>query len=357
MTYSADMGFAVERLDYALPADLIAQVPSPARGSARMLVVHRAGGRLEDDTVGWIGRYLRAGDVLVLNDTRVIAARFMLERVSGGRIEGLFLRQASPTDWVVMLKGARRIRAGERLRMFARPDFGPVEVVRCTGRGVWILRWPEAVDAVLTLRDTGRMPLPPYIRRGKQADARDAMDRARYQTVYAARDGAVAAPTAGLHFDEPLLERLAAGGVAIETVTLHVGYGTFAPIEVEDLAEHAMHAEYFEISDAVCRKLTSCRAAGGRVVAVGTTSARVLETAFVRNAWRGGQRGWTDLFCYPPYAFGGVDALVTNFHLPRSTLLALVMAFAGTELTGRAYAHAVGNRYRFYSYGDAMLIL
>jgi S-adenosylmethionine:tRNA ribosyltransferase-isomerase len=207
------------------------------------------------------------------------------------------------------------------------------------------------------LRQFGRMPLPPYIRRARGGDTHDAADRERYQTVYAARDGAVAAPTAGLHFTPQLLEAIRARGVTQERVTLHVGYGTFAPIEVEDLAAHPMHAEYFEITRETAARLRATREQGGRVLAAGTTSARVLETTWRLNGWRDGAAGWTDLFCYPPYTFGGVDLLLTNFHLPRSTLLALVMAFAGVDLIRRAYAHAIAQRYRFYSYGDAMLIL
>lgn len=355
------MSFPVDRLDFDLPRELIAQVPAEQRGGSRLMVVHRDGSTIEDRRFSAFTEFLRSGDTLVVNDTRVLPARFAMQRDSGGKVEGLFLRQASAMHWEVMLKGASRVRVGERLEIKGEsggrgsPDW--VYAEQSLGRGRWVLCWPAPTDAGRKLREIGRMPLPPYIKRHRERDARDDLDRSRYQTAYASRDGAIAAPTAGLHFDDQTFAAIKGKRCDLQRVTLHVGYGTFAPVTVDDLAEHSMHAEYFEISDRVCRSLSRVRSYEGRVLAVGTTSARVLETAFRRNEWSGGLSGWTDLFCYPPFEFCGVDALLTNFHLPRSTLIALVMAFAGEDLIRKAYEHAIERRYRFYSYGDAMLIL
>jgi S-adenosylmethionine:tRNA ribosyltransferase-isomerase len=357
--------FSVRELDYELPEELIAQIPGAERSASRMLVVRRdgRGGQdkptrsLDDRNIADLPEYLRAGDALVLNDTRVLAAKFQLERSTGGRVDGIFLETDESGRWDVLLRGAQRLREGEELRFVG--DGAPWAVIaeRRGARGRWLLRIANAPAPADVLRLVGRMPLPPYIKRGRVHDERDSTDEARYQTVYAAWDGAVAAPTAGLHFTPALLQEIETGGVAIVRVTLHVGYGTFAPLEVADLADHTMHTEYCEMGAEAAGRLTAVRRAGGRVVAVGTTSARVLESAWRENQWTRGYAGRTDLFCYPPCEFGGVDALLTNFHLPRSTLLALVMAFVGVEVTREAYAHAIAQRYRFYSYGDAMLIV
>jgi len=349
--------FAARELEYALPEELIAQHPATERSASRLLVVKRADGSLADESIEDLPRHLRAGDALVLNDTRVLPAKFELERSTGGHIEGLFLQTDADGRWQVLLRGAQRLREGERLGFAGAPTRWEVVAERRGERGGWTLRVSGDESAAEILGVVGRMPLPPYIKRNRSHDAEDVADMARYQTVYAERDGAVAAPTAGLHFTPELLQRVEAAGVRIVRVTLHVGYGTFAPLEVEDLADHVMHREYAEMSAEAAADLTAIRAAGGRILAVGTTSARVLESAWHATRWRGAYAGETDLFCYPPYAFGGVDVLLTNFHLPRSTLLALVMAFAGQELIRRAYAHAIDGRYRFFSYGDAMLIV
>lgn len=343
-----------EELDYDLPPERIAQHPVEPRDASRLLVLDRGSGRIEHAIFREIGRYLRTGDVLVLNDTRVIPARFFARRPGGGRVEGLFLRE-DRAGWRALLRPSRRVRIGQVLD--AEDDALKLHVVQRYARGEWRLRPEPPVAAIQALGRIGRTPLPPYIERAAGPVPEDAL---RYQTVYARRAGAVAAPTAGLHFTGRLLAELRRAGVGLVFVTLHVGLGTFAPIEVEDLRAHRMHSEWFEAPLETLQALHERRRRGGRIVAVGTTSARVLESlpqTLGREAPPAPQCGWTDLFIYPPYAFRNVDALVTNFHLPGSTLLALVMALAGIEAVRRAYREAIAQGYRFYSYGDAMLIV
>ena len=345
----------LSELQYDLPRELIAQRPAEPRDAARLLVLDRSNGHVAHRVFGDIGDYLHPGDCLVLNDTRVIPARFFCRRPSGGKIEGLFLHEQRGT-WRVLLKPSARLKGGERLRCEA----DETEFVLCERheRGEWSLRPEPPVPPLELLRRIGQTPLPPYIQRDPAPDASDAE---RYQTVYACRAGAVAAPTAGLHFTPELLDRLRETGVRRADVTLHVGVGTFAPIDVEDLRQHRMHAEWFEVSQQAVAAMRTARAAGGRIVAVGTTSARVLESLELDRQARPvddvAAGGWTDLFIYPPYRFRNVDHLLTNFHLPGTTLLALVMAFATPEQIRAAYREAVERHYRFYSYGDAMLIL
>lgn len=338
-------------LQYALPPELIAQQPVEPRDSSRLMVLDRARGRIEHRVFRDIAGLLRAGDVLVLNDTRVIPARFFARRRSGGRVEGLFLRVAED-GWRALLRPSSRIRVGELLTFEPAAAAVPaLRVVRPHERGEWTVLPSTPTDPLALLEQIGQTPLPPYIRR---ADGVGAADAERYQTVFAAVPGAVAAPTAGLHFTSALLQQLAEQGVAQVRVTLHVGLGTFGPIEVEQLAEHRMHREWFSISGPALQQLAGARREGGRIVAVGTTCARVLES--VRLDQRETQSGWTEIFLYPPYEFRNTDALITNFHLPGSTLLALVMALAGPDAIERAYAEAIRERYRFYSYGDALFI-
>jgi len=347
-------------LDYPLPPELIAQHPLPERDGARLLVIDRASGSLADHRIGQLPELLREHDLLVLNDARVLPARLAAHRRTGGRVSGLFIREHRQGVWQVLLQGSRRLRQGELLT--ARPVQGePVELelLDALPEGLWMVRVHAEGTAEQILGRIGRTPLPPYIRRGDKDDLADEEDRARYQTVYAAKPGAIAAPTAGLHLTPRLLDRLHGAGVRTAFVTLYVGLGTFKPIAASTLPEHAMHEERFDLPAQTAADLAACRARGGRVVAVGTTSVRVLEAAAAPISGNWGveaTNGTTRLYIYPPYQFRVVDALLTNFHLPRSTLLALVMAFGGTELTRRAYAHAVDQRYRFYSYGDAMLI-
>ncbi|HUU23854.1 MAG TPA: tRNA preQ1(34) S-adenosylmethionine ribosyltransferase-isomerase QueA [Phycisphaerae bacterium] len=353
------MALTASDFDYDLPEELIAQTPVTPPDRSRLMVLDRATGSCRDHVFGDLPGFLGRGDVLVVNDTRVVPARFTCVRATGGRIEGLYLRTVAAGRWEVMLKGAGRCRPGEAPAVEG-ADPTALTLRRSLGGGVWEVDVHPPVEPADLLGRIGRTPLPPYIRRPGAMD--EQADRRAYQTMFAARDGAVAAPTAGLHFTPAVMHALAVCGVGRATVTLHVGLGTFAPVKVEDLADHPMHAEWYELTDAEAETIRSARARGRRVVAVGTTSVRVLETASASGTLQAGQ-GWTDLFIRPPRTFRAVDALVTNFHLPRSTLLMLVAAFCspgstdGVKTILDAYAHAVRARYRFYSYGDAMLIL
>ena len=392
------MPLTASDFDYVLPPERIAQRPAEPRDQSRLMVLDRRTGARTHHVFSDLPSLLRAGDLLVVNDTRVIPARFFCRRASGGRIEGLFLRELSPGVWEAMLKGAGRCRLGEELAFEG--DTGML--ARLAGRierGSWRIELSPPVAAMELLERLGCTPLPPYIRRPGPLAEDD--DRRAYQTVFAAAPGAVAAPTAGLHFTDRVLHDLAARGVERATVTLHVGAGTFAPVTVENLADHPMHQEWFDLPDATAKAIAEARSAGlrhgevgvrpgdavRRVVAVGTTSVRVLETVAAggvaasfaatlpeparrrgceqRNhgTWLAAASGWTKLFLYPPAEFRVVDALLTNFHLPRSTLLMLVAAFcapgstAGVKMILDAYAEAIALGCRFYSYGDAMLIV
>ena len=344
----------LELLDYELPGELIAQRPAERREDSRLLVAERASGTITDARFDGIGRWLRAGDVLVVNETRVRPARLMLQRPTGGRVECLFVRPGPAAGghetWRVLAKPAKHAHPGARL---ATPDGAlVVEVVAAGEQGERTVRVAEgSLDAVL--RAQGEVPLPPYIHRPPTPE-----DAERYQTVYARVDGAVAAPTAGLHFSQPLLASLEAAGVRRAAVTLHVGPGTFRPITADDPRAHSMEEEWYEVGEEAARQLHQARERGGRIVAVGTTTVRALESMSDATGGRlAPASGWTRKYILPPYEFRAVDALLTNFHLPRTTLLLLVAAFAGEGLLREAYAHAVRERYRFYSYGDAMLVV
>jgi S-adenosylmethionine:tRNA ribosyltransferase-isomerase len=344
--------------DYPLDEGLIAQHPSDRRDQSRLLVLHRRDGRLSDHVFAELPPILRAGDLLVLNDTAVIPARFICRRSGGGRVDGLFLRELSAGRWEAMLRSAGRCRRSESLTVEGHQDTS-VELGRRLGQGRYELTVTPAQPALDLLRRFGLTPLPPYIHRPPAGD--DPQDRDRYQTVYAARPGAVAAPTAGLHFTKELLAALEAKGIRRVALTLHVGAGTFAPVTSDDPTGHRMHAEWYELPAATAEAVRTARREGRRIVAVGTTSLRVLEAATGGGELAAGS-GWTELFLYPPAEFRMVDALITNFHLPRTTLLMLVAAFCspgqerGVEMIRTAYAHAAERGYRFYSYGDAMLI-
>ncbi len=333
--------------DYELPDELIAQAPLPERSASRMLVVGESA--LTDSRIGDLPQWLAPGDLLVFNDTRVMRARLYGSKDSGGRIEVLIERLTGEREALAQVRASKTPRAGSRLRMEDAFDF---EVL---GRDGEFFRLRSLDDTPLAdlLERHGRLPLPPYIDRS----AADADDR-RYQTVFARETGSVAAPTAGLHFDETLLAALAERGVRQTRVTLHVGAGTFQPVRVDNLAEHRMHSERYELSAQTVQAIAETRAAGGRIVAVGTTSLRCLESA--AQACGDGPlaacSGDTALFITPGFRFRVVDALLTNFHLPKSTLLMLVSALAGRQRIRAAYAHAVAQRYRFFSYGDAMFI-
>jgi S-adenosylmethionine:tRNA ribosyltransferase-isomerase len=349
----------ISDFDFELPEELIAQRPAARRDGSRLLEVDRRAGSWRDRTFAEFPELLRAGDVVVLNNTKVFPARLEGRREpSGGGVELLLVREREDLGarvWEALARPARRLAAGARL------TFGDgrlrAEVLDSTeDAGGRVVRFEADGDFDALLEEFGRTPLPPYIRRD-EADARTREeDRARYQTVYAARRGAIAAPTAGLHFTPEILGGLRARGVATVEVTLHVGYGTFAPVRVEDLSGHRVAPERYEIGEAAAGEINRARGRGGRVVAVGTTSVRALETAAGEGGAVRAGRGETTLTVTPGYSFRAVDALLTNFHLPRSSLLVLVGSFAGRDLTLAAYRHAVAARYRFYSYGDCMFI-
>ncbi|MBN1341185.1 MAG: tRNA preQ1(34) S-adenosylmethionine ribosyltransferase-isomerase QueA [Phycisphaerae bacterium] len=355
----------IDDLRYDLPPDLIAQQPTERREDARLLVIDRAkNGPGQPTHAAALPEYLRPGDCLVINDTRVVPARFAARRVTGGRVEGLYLRSETADTWTALLKPSARLRQSETIDLVGTD--AKLHLSRALGGGEWEVRIDPPQPAPDLLERIGWTPLPPYIKRPTQAkDAalspeareRERLDRQRYQTVYAREPGAVAAPTAGLHLTEGLLSRLELAGVRIAPVTLHVGLGTFEPIKVERLEDHRMHAEWYELTACSAEAVAGARASGGRVIAVGTTSARVLESCADEDGSVRPGRGMTDIFIYPPYTFRAVDVLLTNFHLPCSTLLAMVLAFAGQERILAAYRQAIELRFRFYSYGDAMLIL
>ncbi len=344
-------------LDYALPKELIAQQPSKRREDARLLMVDRTTGKLRDGKIVELPEVLGPGDLVVLNDSKVLPAKFRGRRASGGAVDGLFVEEEQPGVWRVMLRGSKRLGVGEALSVpAARGAPATLRLRERYGQGHWRVQVEAEGSLEQILDRIGSAPLPPYIRRQPGEPLTNENDRRRYQTVYARRSGAIAAPTAGLHFTDELLDRLGKRGVETAFVTLHVGLGTFKPITTEKLSDHVMHRERYELTQEAADAVNACRRRGGRIVAVGTTSVRVLESAANEDRTVNPGRGSTDLFIYPPHEFRVVDALLTNFHLPQSTLLALVMAFAGIETTRRAYAHAIQRRYRFYSYGDAMWI-
>lgn len=337
----------MQRSDFSfdLPAELIAQVPLPERAASRLLHLDAAGA-IADRRFRDLADLLRPGDLLVLNDTRVIPARLLGRKASGGRVEVLVERLLGPHRVLAQVRASKTPRDGARLHLE-----GPIEAAVIGREEEFFVLELQGDADVLTLLDRhGHMPLPPYISRPDGT-----ADRERYQTVFAREPGAVAAPTAGLHFEADFLEALAAAGVDIAYVTLHVGAGTFQPLRVERLEDHRMHAERVDVGAAACAKVAAARERGGRVVAVGTTVVRSLETA-ARSGRLEPFAGDTRLFITPGFEFRVVDALITNFHLPESTLLMLVCAFGGYEPVMRAYRHAVEQRYRFFSYGDAMFV-
>jgi len=330
---------------YELPPELIAQVPLDERSASRLLYFGRISGHLNDHKFGDLATLLKPGDLLVFNNTRVIPARLYGTKTSGGQVEILIERILGEHECLAQVRASKAPKPGGALLL---EDGSRLEVL---GREDSFFRLKAAEgDLMNLLQQLGHIPLPPYITR-----ADTDRDRRRYQTVFAETPGAVAAPTAGLHFDETLLARLANAGIQSTTVTLHVGAGTFQPVRVDNIEDHHMHAEWLEVPQAACDAIAAARQRGGRVIAVGTTAVRSLETAAQGGSLRP-YTGDSRIFIYPPYQFQVVDAMITNFHLPESTLLMLVSAFAGREHTLAAYRHAVEQRYRFFSYGDAMLI-
>ena len=335
--------------DYGLPPELIAQDPLPDRAASRLLVLDRASGSIRHARFPDLVDLIAPQDVLVLNTSRVIPARLHGKREMGKAAELLLVRELPNGNWLAMGHPGGKLKAGRRVTF---GDDSAVEILERLGGGLRRVRFVGALDARATLAKYGEVPLPPYIRRPPRAE-----DRERYQTVYAAHDGSVAAPTAGLHFTSELLARIRAKGVAVAELDLHVGPGTFKPVQESDIANHRMDSEDFNVSEAAAAAINERRQAGGRVWAIGTTVARTLETCAGARGIIIPGAGQTHLFIHPPFAFQAVDRLVTNFHLPRSTLLMLVCAFGGYENVMRAYGEAVKERYRFYSYGDAMLVV
>jgi S-adenosylmethionine:tRNA ribosyltransferase-isomerase len=336
--------------DYFLPPELIAQEPSPERDAARLMIVERKSGIIGEAGFAELAGLFREGDLLVLNDTRVIPARLNGVKESGGRVELFLVRKLmQPGEvWQCLIRSSKPPRPGTIIRLAGEMAAS----VERHGEGeTWVVSFSPEEGFEEWLERTGSMPLPPYIKR-----AAGECDRERYQTVFSREKGAVAAPTAGLHFTGELLQAIGNRGVEIVTLTLHVGLGTFLPVRVDDPRQHRMHREYFRIPEETASAVSRRRSCGGRVVAVGTTTTRALEQAAMGDGTLRAGAGEADIFIYPGYAFKVVDALITNFHLPESTLLMLVSAFAGKELLFRAYAEAVRRRFRFYSYGDAMFI-
>lgn len=343
----------LEDFSFDLPAALIAQEPAAQRDQSRLMVIERTSQRICHDVFANIGRYFQAGDVLVVNDTRVIPARLRGSKTAtGGKVEVFLGHEIHSGVWEVLVRPAARVAVGTEIVFGEGILRGQVVERRHTGSGLMAF---TPTDIRPLLEHCGEVPLPPYIKRtATSAQART--DAQRYQTVYAQHPGAVAAPTAGLHFTPALLEALAQQGVARAAVTLHVGWGTFQPVRVERVEEHRMEKEWYRLTSAEAARILQAQQAGGRVVAVGTTATRTLET-IVRHAGKiTAHSGWSDLFIFPGYHFQAIDALLTNFHLPQSTLFLLVCAFAGQALMQEAYRLAIAERYRFYSYGDAMLI-
>ncbi len=343
----------VDDLDYPLPPGLIAQTPAADRSASRLLHYRRGDRSVEHRMFVDLPTLLKPTDLLVMNDARVTPARFMLVKPTGGRIEGLFVEQRAAGRAYVMLKNLEPMHPEHRLTFEREPEMGVHIITKLEG-GLFEIQLEADESLVSVLDRVGRMPLPPYIKREKGSDERDESDRSRYQTVYANTPGSIAAPTAGLHFTPEVFAQLDAMGVERAFVTLHVGLGTFKPIEAPTLEEHVMHIERYALSDTTCEAINRAKREARRVVVVGTTSARVLESqppGVLRP-----HEGQTQLLIKPPYEWKHVDALITNFHQPRSTLIALVAAFMDLDEQRRIYREAVEKKYRFFSYGDAMFI-
>lgn len=340
----------IEEFDYNLPKSLIAQYPSPRRGESRLMVLSRTQSAIEHRNFGELPDYLRSGDLLVMNNTRVLPARLIGKKETGGKVEILLVPSwnGAKGECEVLIRNSGKVKSGTRIQ-FGQEAYGELKEVKA-GRGK--ITFPEGRPIEDLLRNFGHIPLPPYIKREDEP-----LDRDRYQTVIAEKDGSIAAPTAGLHFTESMIQTLKENGVGVALITLHIGPGTFTPVKTEEVEEHPMEKEWVEITEEVAGEINQAKERGGRVIAVGTTTTRALESFSEREGRIKPGRGHASLFIRPPYPFRVIDGLVTNFHLPKSTLIMLVSAFAGRDFILNAYREAVEMEYRFYSYGDAMLIL
>ncbi|MBC8402094.1 MAG: tRNA preQ1(34) S-adenosylmethionine ribosyltransferase-isomerase QueA [Candidatus Marinimicrobia bacterium] len=337
--------------DYNLPEKYIAQYPAKKRDQAKLMVMHKEDGSIENTTFSNIDKYLRKNDLLILNRTKVFPARlFASKDRTDARVEVFLLRELENDLWEVMVRPARKVRIGNKL-MFT--ETFHCDVIDNTVSGGRVVRFEYGdQDIYKIIDDIGISPLPPYIKRDPEPS-----DKIRYQSVFAEERGAVAAPTAGLHFSEELIQKIRDKGVKVEFITLHIGLGTFRPVQVEDLNRHQMDSEYFEVSPQTAIAINEARAKRRKIVAVGTSTVRALETVVVSGFQVSPKRGWTDKFIYPPYDFKMIDGMVTNFHQPKSTLLILVSAFAGLDFVKKAYKEAKSKKYNFLSYGDATLII
>jgi S-adenosylmethionine:tRNA ribosyltransferase-isomerase len=340
----------LEAFDFTLPRGLIAQFPSSQRGESRLMVIHREEGTIEHTAFQDLPDYLRSGDFLITNNTRVLPCRLIGRKETGGKVEVLLIPSwnGAKGRWKILIKGSGKLKRSTRIQ-FSETLWGQVEEAKDSKKEI---SFSGSEDVPALFQQMGHIPLPPYIKRRDEP-----LDRDRYQTIFAERDGSIAAPTAGLHFTDPLCESLRERGVVMASITLHIGPGTFTPVKALNIEDHQMGEERVEIPEEIPREVEETRARRGRVIAVGTTATRALESfSDGKGGVRAGQ-GMTSLFIYPPYPFRVIDGLITNFHLPRSTLIMLVSAFAGRDLLLKAYQEAIERKYRFYSYGDAMLIL
>ncbi|MDO8141351.1 MAG: tRNA preQ1(34) S-adenosylmethionine ribosyltransferase-isomerase QueA [Candidatus Brocadiales bacterium] len=340
--------------DYDLPKGFIAQQPLENRDDSRLLVLYRNTGKIEHRKFCEITDYFSPGDFLVLNDTKVLPASIAGNRISGASIELLFIEEITGNRWKTLIKSNAKLKTGEEI--YVGNNSISARLLDRTQEGTWLIEFNKNNNVRELLNRTGGMPLPPYIKRSKNQNTLFSFDRERYQTVFAQKEGAIAAPTAGLHFTRDTLAKAQKHGVEIGFVTLHVGLGTFLPIKTEDVRDHLMHKEYYECSPEFIQKIKTTKGQNRRVIATGSTSCRVLET-IAGNGNASQLSGWTNLFIYPPYNFKYVDVLLTNFHLPKTTLLVLVSAFAGRENILNAYEAAKNEGYRFFSYGDCMMII
>jgi len=342
----------VEEFDYDLPEELIAQKPVRPRDHSRLLVLDREKETWQENKFNKLMDFLSPGDCLVLNDTRVIPARLMgKKKETDGEVEVVLLNQVSKTDWEALVKPGRRLPPGTELKFGLESKRKLEGIIKSrTSYGGRVIQFKFDGEFMGIINELGEMPIPPYIKRKLD-------NKSEYQTVYAENEGSAAAPTAGLHFTEKLLNQLTDNGVEIASVTLHVGLGTFRPVRVKDVEDHEMHAEFYRVPAETVQIVNRSRDRGGRIIAVGTTTTRTLETVGCENGYIRSKKGWTNLFIVPGYSFQVIDGLITNFHLPCSTLLMMVSAFAGRDLILKAYKYAVKRKFRFYTFGDAMLII